>query len=689
MASQKSFLLFIFISAFIVYHFITTPLVRAKQLETLNVRFIEIASGLNQPLFITHASDSSGRLFIIQRAGQIIIQKNGVLLPTPFLNIQSIVNSSNSEQGLLALAFHPNYETNGRFYTVHTDQSRSIVLSVFTRSSTNPDQADPSSRVTLLSIPKSYTNHNGGTLAFGPDGYLYWSTGDGGSSGDPDNNAQNLNSLLGKILRLDVSAPATYSIPATNPFYNDPSPSIRKEIWAYGLRNPWRFSFDRLTDDIYIGDVGQGRREEIDFQSASSGGGENYGWRIMEGSLCYNPATGCDQNGKILPVAEYDHTMGCSVTGGYVYRGTQFPQINGYYFYGDFCSGLVFALQKDSQGRWTSISVGDTPYSISSFGEDEQGELYMADYSAGKIYQITSGNIPAKATLISPSGIITNTQPTFSWNEVSDATWYYLWVDGPTGNVIQQWYRSSEANCNGTTCSVTSSTTLSAGAHSWWIQTYNSAGYGPWSDRMDFTVSPPGLPGKAILVSPNENITSNTPAYIWNQVNGSTWYYLWVDGPSGTVIQQWYRSGEANCDGSICSITPSVSLSAGPHKWWIQTYNSTGYGPWSNRMDFTMNPPGLPGKATLVAPTGSIGMNNPTYTWNEVSGSTWYYLWVDGPAGNVIQQWYRAVEANCNGITCSVTPSTTLGSGAHRWWIQTYNSTGYGPWSDATNFNTP
>ena len=323
-------------------------------LEAQNIRFLEVTSGINQPLFITNASDGSGRLFIIQRAGQILIYKNGALLPTPFLNIQTIVNSTAGEQGLLSLAFHPNYETNGRFYTLHTDQNKSIVLSVFTRSSTNPDQADPNSRVPLLTIPKTYMNHNGGTLAFGPDGYLYWSTGDGGGGGDPDNNAQNLNSLLGKILRLDVSSAASYSIPASNPFYNNPNSSVRKEIWAYGLRNPWRFSFDRLTGDIYIGDVGQSQREEINFQSASSNGGENYGWRVMEGTLCYNPSTGCNQSGKVLPVAEYDHTLGCSITGGHVYRGTRYPQMNGYYFYGDFCTGLFYALHYDPQNGWVS-----------------------------------------------------------------------------------------------------------------------------------------------------------------------------------------------------------------------------------------------------------------------------------------------------------------------------------------------
>ena len=350
----------------------------------------QVGSGLTQPLFITNAGDATGRLFIVERAGRIRILKNGVLLATPFLDIHTSVNTSGSEQGFLALAFHPNYATNGQFYTVHTGQNGSLILSRFTRSLNNPDLADPGSMTTLLTIPHpTNTNHNGGTLAFGPDGYLYWSTGDGGGAGDLPNNAQSLTVLLGKILRLDVNSGSPYGIPAGNPFYNNPDLNIRKEIWSYGLRNPWRISFDRQTGDMFIGDVGQGSREEIDFQSAASTGGENYGWRVMEGSLCYN-ATNCNQSGKVFPIAEYDHASGCSVTGGYMYRGTMFPSMNGHYFYGDFCSGRLFSLWGSPGTGWQSTQVLDTAYNISTFGEDENGEVYLADYSSGKIYQLTA-----------------------------------------------------------------------------------------------------------------------------------------------------------------------------------------------------------------------------------------------------------------------------------------------------------
>src|ERR1051325_6209882 len=371
------------------------PAAAAPIFDPSSVVVREVMSGLSQPVFIANAEGGSNRLFIVERTGRIWIFADGALLPSAFLDIHSIVNSSGSEQGLLTLAFHPNYQANGQFYIVYTDQNGSVNLARLVRSATDPNHANPNSRTILLTVPHpTFQNHNGGTLAFGPDGYLYWSIGDGGSGGDPSNNAQNLNVLLGKILRLDVdhtSPGLNYTIPGSNPFYN--TPNRRGEIWAYGLRNPWRFSFDRQTGDLFIGDVGQSTREEIDFQPAGSPGGRNYGWRVMEGTLCFNPVTGCDQSGKVLPVAEYDHSLGCSITGGYLYRGAFYPPMQGHYFYSDFCSGILFSLYNDPTNGWTVTQIADTPYSITSFGEDEHGELYFTDYNAGKIYQICYGSL--------------------------------------------------------------------------------------------------------------------------------------------------------------------------------------------------------------------------------------------------------------------------------------------------------
>ncbi len=389
------------------------------------LNFALTVGGLNQPVFITNAGDGSNRLFIVQQLGQIRIFKSGILLSAPFLNISGLVSNFtgvNGEQGLLGLAFDPNYANNGFFYITYTTNNNNATFPYTTTlaryhvSSGNADLANTSSSKVLLSIPKKYTNHNGGMIAFGPDGYLYMSMGDGGSGGDPDNNAQNIHTLLGKILRIDVdSTPAVgqnYVIPPTNPFYGSSDQTVKKEIWAYGVRNPWRFSFDRSTGDFYIGDVGQNIEEEIDFQASSSTGGQNYGWSILEGNLCYNPSTNCvAPSGYVPPVTTYDHgnnhSFGCSVTGGYVYRGSQFEALQGVYFYGDFCSGKLLGLIKNPNDTWTSSLISSTGYSISSFGEDEQGELYLADYAGGKIYHIIypavtiTGNVGVEGVTLS------------------------------------------------------------------------------------------------------------------------------------------------------------------------------------------------------------------------------------------------------------------------------------------------
>jgi glucose/arabinose dehydrogenase len=346
--------------------------------------------GLDQPLHITHAGDGSGRLFVVERPGRIRIIQNGVLLPTPFLDITDRVRSVSGEQGLLSVAFPPGYAGLGHFYVDYTDLTSNTVVSRF-GTTANPNVADPGSEQIILTVVQPYANHNGGQLAFGPnDGYLYVGMGDGGSGGDPQGNAQNPGVLLGKLLRLDVETgnPLTYTVPATNPFTQ--TLGYRPEIWALGLRNPWRFAFDSQTSDLYIGDVGQGLYEEVDFQPASSPGGVNYGWNIMEGSHCYNAST-CDTSGLALPVAEYGHVQGnCSITGGMVYRGLDYPDLDGLYFYGDYCSGRIWGLKRDGL-VWQDALLYDAPFRITTFGEDESGNLWVASYAGapnGAIYKV-------------------------------------------------------------------------------------------------------------------------------------------------------------------------------------------------------------------------------------------------------------------------------------------------------------
>jgi parallel beta-helix repeat protein len=309
-------------------------------------------------------------------------------------------------------------------------------------------------------------------------------------------------------------------------------------------------------------------------------------------------------------------------------------------------------------------------------------------WSTGISFSTSTLSTPSIATLVSPTGNIgTNFSPSFIWNAVSSATYYYLYVSGPSGKVLDKWYETSTI-CSSGTCTVVAPTTLGGGNFTWWVQTWNSAGYGPWSTGMSFSTSVPTVPGAATLISPISGTTAtNAPTYSWNQVSNATWYYLWVNGSNGNVIKQWYSSAQANCNGATCSVTPPTSLSTGTYTWWVQTWNSIGYGSWSTGASFTTPAPSAPGIATLISPiSGTVGTSTPTYSWNQVSGATWYYLWVNGPNGNVIQQWYSSTQAGCNGTTCSVTPSTALSAGTYSWWIQSWNSAGYSPWSSAASF---
>ena len=356
-----------------------------------------VASGLSRPVFVTAPPGDTLRLFIVEQfSARIKIRKGDVVLATPFLDINDLVIDSGNERGLLGLAFHPDYVLNGYLFVNYTDNAGNSVIARFTVSS-NPDLADPGSSVILLTILQPYANHNGGMMAFGPnDGYLYISMGDGGSSGDPENRAQDDGELLGKMLRIDVDSGPPYGIPPDNPFVGAGDPL--DEIWAKGLRNPWRFSFDRMTGDLYIGDVGQNTYEEIDFQPATSVGGENYGWRLKEGDHCFNPPINCDPGGLTNPIHEYTHggtPFRCSVTGGYVYRGTAIPDFQGTYFFADFCSDQIWSFRYDGvtltefTDRTAELAPGGglSIGNISSFGEDGMGELYIVDLD-GEVFKL-------------------------------------------------------------------------------------------------------------------------------------------------------------------------------------------------------------------------------------------------------------------------------------------------------------
>lgn len=355
------------------------------------------ASGFNSPVSIKHAGDS--RLFVVEQDGVIkVVNANGSVNATPFLDIDARVIDTGNERGLLGLAFHPQYMSNGFFFVNYINNSGDTVVSRFITNPPNGDVADPNTEEILLTISQPFSNHNGGDLAFGNDGYLYIATGDGGSGGDPDNYSQNLNSLLGKMLRINVNNAQggnNYAIPADNPFVGNGS--ALDEIWAYGLRNPWRFSFDSLTHDMWIGDVGQGNIEEIDFMESTSSGGENFGWRCYEGNSAYN-TTGCPDIGTLtFPVAQYTHSASgafkCSITGGYRYRGTAFPNFYGLYFFADYCSNEIGTLTPNGSGWDMAFSNQFSGNGWTTFGEALDGELYIAGRNTGNIYHIVDASL--------------------------------------------------------------------------------------------------------------------------------------------------------------------------------------------------------------------------------------------------------------------------------------------------------
>jgi glucose/arabinose dehydrogenase len=343
-----------------------------------------VAEGLDFPVYLTQLP--GGPLFVVEKTGTVRRLTATGPEPTPFLDLTGQV-SGGGEQGLLSMTFHPQVVANRRFFVSYTDRQGDSQVVEYALAL---NDGDPPQRIgTILSVDQPFANHNGGHIVFGPDGMFYFGLGDGGGAGDPNENAQDLGSLLGKLLRLDLERSAPYGIPASNPFAD--STGARPEIWAYGLRNPWRFAFDRETGDLYIADVGQNEREEVDVTAAGSAGGENYGWDLLEGTRCFEPRTNCERPGLVAPVVEYDHDVGCSITGGYVYRGTAVPAIAGHYFYADYCSGFVRSFRwiggVTEEATWPELSP--PAGRVTSFGEDESGELYVLS-NHGEVYRVVA-----------------------------------------------------------------------------------------------------------------------------------------------------------------------------------------------------------------------------------------------------------------------------------------------------------
>ena len=354
--------------------------------QIVPIELIPIAFGFDDPVHVTNAGDGTGRLFVVEKSGRVQIVQFGERLDEPFLDITDLVTVFGQEQGLLSIVFHPEFTTNGAFYVNYTDGSGATTIARY-RAGPGENRADAGSGLVLLTIDQPFQNHNGGGMAFGPDGHLYVGMGDGGSANDPYGAGQDLDSLLGKMLRFDPSNPDVLAIPASNPFVGDPA--ARDEIWAYGLRNPWRFTFDRETGDLFIADVGQNAVEEVHFVARADldGPALNFGWNVLEASACFKELD-CDRAGMELPVAEYGRDGGCSITGGFVYRGSEQPALWGVYIYGDWCTGRFWGLAPDGAGGWRNEIVGTADIGLSSFGEEESGEMFATGLFSGGLYEL-------------------------------------------------------------------------------------------------------------------------------------------------------------------------------------------------------------------------------------------------------------------------------------------------------------
>jgi len=495
----------------------------AAQVDFPVIQRVVTVTGAVSPTCIAHAGDGSGRLFVVEKQGRIRIVQGGAFLATPFLDISSEVYNSPEEvePGLLGMAFPPNFATNPHFYVDYTRASdAAVVISRFALTA-NGNVADPASEQIILVISKPYHNHNGGQIAFGPDGYLYIGVGDGGSEDDPNNEGQTTSTLLGKLLRIDVeSGVSPYAIPPTNPFVGNSA--FSPEIWAYGLRNPWRFSFDRQTGDLYIGDVGQDTWEEVDFQAAASAGGQNYGWRVREGAAPFNVPAGFNLSTLTDPVFSYAHNTagGDCIIGGYVYRGPSSGRMNGMYIFGDYTTGSIWGLKSDGVTWHGQKLTTLNSTTFSTFGEDDAGNLYVADVGRGVIYQLTD-SLAANAPSFTPLAGTYNTPITTQVISDSNSTIYYT-TDGSTPTT------SSPSVASGATFNLTQSTFFKAFAAKPGLSNslVSTNGFTLQTARPQFSLAAGYLTGPTML-----SITSATP--------GATIYYT-TDGSTPTTASQVY-----------------------------------------------------------------------------------------------------------------------------------------------------
>jgi glucose/arabinose dehydrogenase len=517
-----------------------------------DVSFQNFSTGYNEPLDLTHAGDE--RIFVVEKRGVIyVVDQQGNKNNTPFLDIRSIVNDFASERGLLGLAFHPNYKENGYFYLNYTNGSGATVIARYSVSANDPDVADPGSATILLTISQPYSNHNGGCIKFGSDGYLYIGMGDGGSGGDPLNAGQTETTLLGKMLRIDVDGASPYGIPADNPYVNDPQ--TRDEIWAFGLRNPWRFSFDRMNGDLWIGDVGQNAWEEIDYWPITSTTPPNFGWRCYEGNATYN-TSGCGAMSNYdFPVYVYDNNaIGCSVTGGYAYRGPRYANWWGVYFFTDYCSGRMWYSEPDGNGGYSTTEFDNlSNFNYASFGEDVYGQLYLLGLSSGQILRLADTTCTPVAYIDAPSSLsLCSSEPLRAYNDPSLSFQWQL-----NGSDIP---------------GATSADHFVSGSGNYRVIVSNGS-CADTSDAVNVTLVP--APTASLTGLDSVYCPFDVPVIMTGSPSGGTFSGPGVTGSSfnpdsaglGThSIIYAYTDGNTNCTGydtAVVTVTPCVGLAGG------------------------------------------------------------------------------------------------------------------------------
>ena len=652
---------------------------------------------INNPVDLQHANDGSGRIFVVRQSGIIYVLDDDQTVTTPpvFMNISSRVRSG-GERGLLGLAFHPGYAENGFFYVHYTAETNNQLRSVISRFSVdadNPDQGDTDSEFVLLEFDQPYSNHNAGQIAFGPDdGFLYITSGDGGSGGDPDNNAQDRSNLLGTILRIDVDntqGDLNYSIPSGNPFAGN-TDGYREEIYAWGLRNPWRMSFDPETGWLWAADVGQNRVEEINI--IENGG--NYGWRIMEGSTCFSPSTGCDTTGLILPIWEYTHASGDgrSITGGYVYRGNDYPELQGKYFYSDYVSANMWMLAYDGINEPVNTPLPNPGFAIASFGTDQNGELYAMGHQNGQIYRIKIADaipLPGTPVLISPEDGVTGRplELFFAWQAAADAETYRIQIAADPG------FGTVDFDIQNITA-----TSVQVGefeyetTYYWRVRALNETGAGQWSAVRSFTTEdePVELPDAPELISPADSATGLSVISV-----NLTW--SWVSGADTYEVQLW-RTPDFEPSNSVLWVSamidtfiPSPGLDyATTYYWRARAENQAGAGEWSAVRSFTTEdaPLEAPEAPLLASPDNAatdLPIDELTFRWFSVEQADNYNLQLAStddfaPA---------ALLLDMNELSDTTAQAGELEyESTYFWRVRAVNAAGPGEWSIARYFIT-